>query len=127
MITPDNITELKPGEIFVFGSNVDGVHGAGAARTAFDKFGAVWGIGEGLTGLTYAFPTLDGPSELGLRQRSTRALERSRDKFYKVVKENPDKLFYLTKVGCGLGGYDELYMQMFFIEDVDNLAKPEGW
>ena len=49
--TPDFITELKENEIFVFGSNLEGMHGGGAARIAYEKFGAIWGQGVGLQGL----------------------------------------------------------------------------
>ena len=61
--TPDRITELRPGEIFVFGSNLAGMHGGGAARLASLKFGAVWGQGVGLQGQSYAIPTMQGGVE----------------------------------------------------------------
>ncbi len=56
--TPERITELKPNEIFVFGSNLAGAHGGGAARLAYECFGAVWGQGVGLQGQSYAIPTM---------------------------------------------------------------------
>ena len=59
-ITPNHITELKPNEIFVFGSNLQGYHGGGAARLAMNQWGAVWGQGTGLQGQTYAIPTMQG-------------------------------------------------------------------
>ena len=58
--TSDFITELKPNEIFVFGSNIGGFHGGGAARVAHKRFGAEWGVGEGITGQCYALPTMEG-------------------------------------------------------------------
>ena len=61
--TPERITELKPNEVFVFGSNLNGYHGGGAARIAMDKFGAVWGQGVGLQGQSYAIPTMQGGVE----------------------------------------------------------------
>ena len=51
---PERITELKPNEIFLFGSNLAGSHGGGAARLAYNRFGAIWGKGEGLQGQSYA-------------------------------------------------------------------------
>ena len=57
--TPENIVELKPNEVFVFGSNTLGQHYGGAARVAHQKFGAKWGLAEGLSGQTYAIPTID--------------------------------------------------------------------
>ena len=61
--TPEFITKLNDGEIFVFGSNLAGQHGGGAALVAYRKFGAEWGVGIGLTGLTYAIPTMQGGVE----------------------------------------------------------------
>ena len=59
-ITPKWITSLQKDEVFVFGSNINGMHGGGAARVAMDKFGAIWGQGEGLQGQSYAIPTMEG-------------------------------------------------------------------
>ena len=59
-INTNHITELKPNEIFVFGSNLQGYHGGGAARLAMNQWGAVWGQGTGLQGQTYAIPTMQG-------------------------------------------------------------------
>ena len=61
--TPEWITELEPNEIFVFGSNLAGAHGGGAARVAMDRFGAQWGQGVGLQGQSYAIPTMQGGVE----------------------------------------------------------------
>lgn len=61
--TSDRITALRPGEIFVFGSNLGGLHGGGAARLAWQRFGAVWGQGVGLQGQSYAIPTMQGGVE----------------------------------------------------------------
>ena len=61
--TPEIISELKENEIFVFGSNLAGLHGGGAARAAFNKFGAVWGQGVGFQGQSYAIPTMHGGPE----------------------------------------------------------------
>ena len=60
LYTPENITELRENEIFVFGSNLRGMHGSGAARVAMNRFGAVWGKGVGLQGRSYAIPTMQG-------------------------------------------------------------------
>ena len=59
-ITPERISNLRPGEIFVFGSNLAGMHGGGAARIAVDRFGAIMGQGVGLQGQSYAIPTMQG-------------------------------------------------------------------
>jgi hypothetical protein len=59
-ISPDFINYLKENEIFVFGSNLEGMHGGGAARAAYNKFGAIWGQGVGLQGQSYGIPTMHG-------------------------------------------------------------------
>ena len=61
--TPDMISELKTDEVFVFGSNLEGMHGGGAAYTAFKKFGAAMGCGVGHRGQSYAIPTMHGGVE----------------------------------------------------------------
>ena len=104
------ITALGDGQIFVFGSNLAGHHAGGAALTAKETFGAEEGVGEGLTGQCYAFPTLD----TNLKQRTHKELKESVVKLFKTASEHPDKVFFLTKVGCGIAGYDEEYMKYFF-------------
>lgn len=127
----DQITNLQPNEIFVFGSNLAGRHGAGAARQAFEQFGAQMGVGEGLTGQCYAFPSLGKR----LEKLTIFDLTRSRAKLFDVCMANPDKRFLLTKVGCGLAGYDEADMRALFravgmqtpFVRPENLILPEDW
>ena len=116
-------TNLAPNEVFVFGSNLAGRHGAGAARQAFMQFGAKMGVGEGLTGRCYAFPTLDGE----LRQVPISRIEASRDRLYATCENRPDQRFLLTKVGCGLAGYTEATMRGLFTQPPANLILPEDW
>lgn len=94
------IEELQPNEIFVFGSNLAGQHAGGAAKQAREQFGAEMGIGEGLSGQTYAFPTL----ERGLYRRGIRGLEAARDRLYATARALPEKTFLLTPVGTGIAG-----------------------
>lgn len=117
------ITSLVPNEFFVFGSNLAGRHGAGAARQAFVQFGAVMGCGEGITGQCYAFPTLDWD----LRQLPIWRIEEARDRLYAACTENPQRRFLLTKVGCGLAGYPESLMRGLFAAPPENLILPEDW
>ena len=65
--TPDNISELQADEVFVFGSNLEGMHGGGAAYYAFRHFGAMMGCGVGLRGQSYAIPTMQGGNHQALR------------------------------------------------------------
>jgi len=99
--TDNYINELKPNEIFVFGSNLKGIHGAGAAKLAREKFGAEMGVGIGITGQCYAIPTKD---EMIWTLPLTRIEEHVMD-FLDYVKDVPDKIFLVTQIGCGLAGY----------------------
>lgn len=94
--TPSRIESLRPGEIFVFGSNLEGMHGGGAARIAYDKFGAVWGQGVGLQGQTYAIPTMHGGPE---------AIRPYVDEFIAFAKAHPELTFLVTRIGCGIAGF----------------------
>jgi hypothetical protein len=117
------IETLKQNQIFVFGSNLAGKHYGGAARQANNQFDAQMGVGEGLTGKTYAFPTLD--ENFGMR--SDEEITKSVEKFFECVIANPDLEFLLTKVGCGIAGYEEEYMIEKFKHAPGNIVKPEGW
>lgn len=102
--TPENIKELKRNEVFVFGSNANGHYGGGAARCALDYFHAEWGKGEGMTGQCYAIPTLDK----NMCKVDPFALLQSLKVFIRChVKTNPDKVFLVTKIGCGIAGWSE--------------------
>jgi hypothetical protein len=99
-ITPDNITGLMPGQIFVFGSNLGGRHGKGAAKTALG-WGAKFGQGIGLSGKTYAIPTKDA------QIRRTLAISQIKgyvDDFIEFARHHPELTFLVTEVGCGLAG-----------------------
>ena len=94
--TQEFITELKTNEIFVFGSNIRGFHGGGAARIANKKFGAEWCVGEGLTGQCYALPTMEGGVDY-IAEKVRRFLE--------CAKTHPEMKFYVTKIACGIAGF----------------------
>lgn len=93
--TPPLISQLDAGQIFVFGSNQAGRHMGGAARVAMERFGAVWGVGEGLQGQSYAIPTMEG-------LESTRTAVR---RFIDYARNHPDLTFLVTPIGCGIAGY----------------------
>ena len=99
--TPDKVSHLEDGEIFVFGSNESGIHGAGAAKLAFDKFGAVWGVGVGHEGKTYAIPTKD----FDIKTLSLDIIKHYVDGFMEFATYNPEFTFVVTEIGCGLAGY----------------------
>lgn len=94
--TPERMTTLGPNDIFVFGSNLEGMHGGGAALIAFEKFGAIWGQGVGLQGNSYGIPTMQGGVETILPYV---------DQFIEFAKTHTDLTFYVTKIGCGIAGF----------------------
>ena len=94
-ITPSQVNVLADGEIFVFGSNFQGTHMGGAARVAKEKYGAVWGIGEGLQGMSYAIPTMEGLENLAP------AVQR----FTSFARQHKELKFFVTAIGCGIAGY----------------------
>ena len=95
-VTPERIEELKEGEIFVFGSNLQGRHIGGAARAAVEKFGAVEGQGSGLQGRSYAIPTMNLPLET-IRQHVA--------EFILFADAHPEMTFLVTRIGCGIAGF----------------------
>jgi hypothetical protein len=95
-ISLGRITHLAPNEVFVFGSNLQGAHGGGAARMAYEHFGAVWGKGVGMYGQTYAIPTMQGGVE---------TIKPYVDEFIDFARKNPDKHFLVTRIGCGIAGF----------------------
>lgn len=98
--TPELISKLSEGEIFVFGSNQSGRHGKGAAKTALG-WGAVWGQAEGLQGRTYGIPTKDASVRKTLALTEISAYV---DRFIEFAKSRPDLKFLVTEIGCGLAG-----------------------
>ena len=116
--TPDRISELKENEIFVFGSNLAGAHGGGAARLAYERFGAVWGEGIGLHGQTYAIPTMQGGVE---------TIKPYVDAFIIFAKKNATLTFLVTRIGCGIAGFRDDEIAPLFKDaiDVENIILPQ--
>jgi hypothetical protein len=118
--TPERITELKADEVFVFGSNLAGMHGAGAAWLAFKKFGAVMGCGVGLRGQSYAIPTMQGGVE---------TIKPYVDEFIAFAKSRPDLFFYVTRIGCGIAGFRDKEIAPLFLaaREVENICLPKSF
>jgi len=118
--TPGKVESLLPDEVFVFGSNLEGMHGAGAAYTALQKFGAVLGCGVGLRGQSYAIPTMHG----GIPE-----IKPYVDDFIAFAKENADKFFYVTRIGCGIAGFRDKDMAPLFAgaKDLPNVCLPSSF
>ena len=116
--TPERITELKANEIFVFGSNLAGMHGGGAARLAYNRFGAIWGQGVGLQGQSYGIPTMQGGVE---------TIKPYVDEFIEFARLHPEYKFFVTKIGCGIAGFREDEIAPLFKDaiDVENVILPK--
>ena len=118
--TPEFITQLKADEVFVFGSNLAGMHGGGAAYIAFKQFGAVMGCGVGLRGQSYAIPTMQGDVE---------TIKPYVDDFISFAKEHPELFFYVTRIGCGIAGFRDKEIAPLFKEahGLENVCLPESF
>lgn len=118
--TPDRITELKSNEIFVFGSNLAGAHAGGAARLAYNRFGAIWGQGVGLQGQSYAIPTMQGGVE---------TIKPYVDEFIRFAKHHSEYKFFVTRIGCGIAAFTPDEIAPLFIEavDLENVVLPKDF
>ncbi len=105
--TPENITSLGPDEVFVFGSNLQGMHCGGAARTAVRRFGAIMGQGVGMQGQSYAIPTMQGGVE---------TIKPYVDQFIDLAREWDQTTFYVTRIGCGIAGFTDEEIAPLFAE-----------
>lgn len=118
--TPENITRLQDNEIFVFGSNLAGYHAGGAARIAYNRFGAIWGLGVGPQGQCYAIPTMHGGPQ---------AIKPYVDQFINYALEHPQQLFLVTRIGCGIAGYTPRQIAPLFTDaiHVNNVILPKDF
>ena len=117
-IASSHITTLHPNEIFVFGSNLSGMHGGGAARLAYQKFGAIWGQGVGLQGQSYGIPTMQG---------GVHTIKPYVDEFIEFAKTHPQLNFLVTEIGCGIAGFSVEEIAPLFEQaiEVENIYLPE--
>ncbi len=116
-ISPEWITSLGENEIFVFGSNLEGMHGGGAALLAYEQFGAVWGQGNGLQGRSYGIPTMHGGVD---------AIAPYVDEFIAFALEHSELRFLVTEIGCGIAGFavEEMAPLFRLALDVENIYLP---
>ena len=116
-IAPAMIASLGENEIFVFGSNLAGMHGGGAARTAHQKFGAEWGVGVGMTGRCYAIPTMHGGVD---------EIKPYVDEFIEFAKAHGEYRFLVTRIGCGIAGFRDEDIAPLFRDalTVENIYLP---
>ena len=115
------ITDLEENEIFVFGSNLLGHHGAGAALQARIHFGAEYGIGVGMTGQCYAIPTKDR----NIETLPINKIKHYVDDFLQYAKDHPELMFLVTAIGCGLAGYSPEDIAPLFKNHTENVVLPK--
>lgn len=118
--TPEMIRELTANEIFVFGSNLAGFHGGGAARAALNEFGAIWGQGVGLQGQSYAIPTMQGGVE---------TIKPYVDEFIDFARAHTEYTFLVTRIACGIAGFTAREIAPLFAKaiDMENVILPEDF
>ena len=118
-ITPDVITRLAPNEVFVFGSNEQGLHYGGAAKVAYEKFGAIIGQGNGLQGMSYGIDSMSGLGVMNERVKN----------FCEFAKAHPEKHFFVTEIGCGIAGYNPSEVAPLFEDclDLENVSLPSSF
>lgn len=119
-ITPPYITSLAPNEIFVFGSNLHGIHAGGAARMAYQYFGAEMGNGVGIQGQSYAIPTMQGGVE---------TIRPYVDAFIVYATQHPEMKFLVTPIGCGIAGFcaEDIALLFEAAKEVQNILLPEDF
>lgn len=120
-VTPEKINNLHKNEIFVFGSNLAGMHGGGAAHIALQRYGAVLGQGVGLQGRSYAIPTMQGSVETILPYV---------EEFIEFAKQHKEYTFLVTQIGCGIAGFTPAEIAPLFAGaiNVENIHLPmEFW
>lgn len=118
--TPNKIANLEDNEIFVFGSNLDGLHGGGAARVAYQKFGAQWGKGVGMQGNSYGIPTMHGGVDV---------IKPYVDEFIEFALSNKEYTFLVTRIGCGIAGFKANEIAPLFTKaiEIENILLPEDF
>lgn len=107
--------------VFVFGSNLAGRHGKGAAKWALENRGAIYGVGMGLQGNSYAIPTKDA----AIQTLPLESIRRNVNIFIAFAKAHPEMTFELTPIGCGLAGYKHEQIAPMFADAPGNVLKPE--
>lgn len=118
--TPGKISTLRPDEVFVFGSNLKGMHGGGAALAAWRHFGAKLGQGVGLQGQSYAIPTMQGGPE---------TIRPYVDEFIEFARQHRELVFYVTRIGCGIAGFRDEDIAPLFAQavELDNVILPRSF
>lgn len=118
-----SVPNQQDSHILVFGSNLVGRHGAGAARLAYEQYGACYGVGQGFYGSSYAIPTKDA----NLNILNLDLINSYVDDFKTFAKSHPQYKFWVTRVGCGLAGYTNEQIAPMFAGAPSNCNFPVEW
>lgn len=110
-------------KIFVFGSNLAGIHGAGAAKCALQEHGAMYGVGKGIQGQSYGIPTKD----FNIKTLPLSAIKGYVDEFLEYARQHPELEFNVTRIGCGLAGYHDYQIGPMFDAAPANCVLPPEW
>lgn len=109
--------------IFVFGSNLTGRHGKGAALYARQHHGAIYGQGEGLQGASYGIPIKDAR----INTLPLEAIASYVERFKQFARAHPELSFQVTAIGCGLAGYTPAQIAPMFIDTPNNCLLPSDF
>jgi hypothetical protein len=110
-------------EIFVFGSNLAGIHGAGAAKFAHVWYGATYGVGRGRTGQCYAIPTKSADFDV----LAPLIIEREVQEFLEYARHYKELSFFVTRIGCGYAGYSNADIAPMFRGAPENCSFEQSW
>ncbi|CAB3624498.1 A1S_2505 family phage non-structural protein [Achromobacter pestifer] len=113
------------GQVFVFGSNEDGAHLGGAARAAFEQYGAAWAVAEGRTGHSYAIPTVASGLVAGALPLD--AIGAAVARFIEYAAAHPHLRFFVTRIGCGIAGHRNADIAPMFATAPSNCSLPDTW
>jgi ribA/ribD-fused uncharacterized protein len=130
-IPTDSTFVPGPKRVFVFGSNTEGIHGAGAAATAYHLYGAIWGKAEGLypddeNPTSYGLPTCSGAKKI-IKPLTFGEVKGYVEKFLELAWSRPDLTFFVTRIGCGLAGFTDYDIAPLFEFAPPNCELPPGW
>lgn len=121
--TDGSVPDQQDSHVLVFGANLAGRHGCGAARLAYDQYGACYGLGQGFYGNSYAIPTKDA----NLNVCSLDLVRHYVDEFKTFAESHPEYQFWVTRVGCGLAGYTNDQIAPMFAGSPSNCDFPVEW
>lgn len=119
----DNSLPADGGAVFVFGSNLEGRHGKGAAKAAYERYGAIYYKGAGAMGHCYAIPTKSTP----YKRRTLDEIRASVETFKQYARAQPHQTFFVTRIGCGRAGYRDEDIAPMFRDSPHNCNFAEEW